>query len=208
MSTQTHTPASTPLWKQLLGACAGAAVAVVVYEGFLFVTPHLEAWVTLPTAPGVTHQDETNLNTVNDIDAARQAARNREIADRFAAASSSDVPAVHAAAVPSSSSSSSANSSSVGGLRAVGEAAKAILGTGSSSSMRTSSVASSKSSTSSSAKSSERSVPVVTKAVPAVPHADSLPKSGVGVMMAAAAAFGASSERLRQRRNARAKQAA
>lgn len=52
-----------PLWKQLLGAIAGAAIALVLYEGYVVVTPKLTALVTLPTAPGVTQQTEVQLAT-------------------------------------------------------------------------------------------------------------------------------------------------
>jgi hypothetical protein len=206
MSTQ------TPLWKQLLGACAGAAVAVVVYEAFLFVTPRLEAWVTLPTAPGVENQAGTNLDTKNDDDARRQAARNREIAAQFGASSSaisraawsapSSVAPLHGAASSQASSvvSSAMTSSASGGLKGVVDATKNILGTGGSSSAT--SATSSRASSWSSARSSVRSVttPVVTKGVPSVPHAEKLPNSGVGLWVIASAAFGATFERYRIRR--------
>ena len=39
-----------PLWKQLLGAITGAAVALVLYEAYVIVTPKLTALVTLPTS--------------------------------------------------------------------------------------------------------------------------------------------------------------
>ncbi len=217
MSTHTHT---TPLWKQLLGACAGAAVAVIVYEAFLLVSPRLEAWVALPTAPGVENQAQTNLNVTGDIDARRQQARNREIAERFAASSSaisdaawsapSRIDPLHGAASSQASSATVSSAATTGGLKGVGEAAKAILGTAGSSSMSSWSAASSKASSSwSSQKAFVRpETPVVTKSMPSVPHGKSLPKSGVGVMMAAAAAFGASTERLRLRRKRRAESAA
>ena len=46
---ETHTTPKTPLWKQLLGALAGATVAFVAYQGYTFTTDHLTAMTsTIP----------------------------------------------------------------------------------------------------------------------------------------------------------------
>lgn len=43
----------TPLWKQVLGALSGAAIAFVVYQGYTFTSGHLTALVTLPKGSGI-----------------------------------------------------------------------------------------------------------------------------------------------------------
>ncbi len=79
---------NTPLWKQLLGAATGAAVAFVLYEGVTFASDHLQAVIAMPMAPGVSHQDQLRMsNSVSGIFMQdRRIARQQEIAARFAQA--------------------------------------------------------------------------------------------------------------------------
>lgn len=198
-----------PLWKQLLGACAGATVAVVVYQAFLFVSPQVQAWLTIPTAPGVTQQDKAVITGDKDGERlARQEQRNRQILEKFGQAmSSSSVPvAMHAAAQSSVASSASSRAIS-GGLKGVVDATKSILNGTSSSAATVSSASSAPSpvaapaARSSSSRRSGNVAPVVTKGsdfvAPSVPRSERLPNSGVGLWLAASAAFGATTVRRR-----------
>ncbi len=49
----------TPLWKQLVGAATGAAVAFVVYHGYTFTSDRLTALVTLPQGSGIMDRSGT-----------------------------------------------------------------------------------------------------------------------------------------------------
>ncbi len=55
----TNTNTKTPLWKQLVGAATGAAVAFVVYQGYTFTSEHLTALVTLPQGSGIMDRSGT-----------------------------------------------------------------------------------------------------------------------------------------------------
>ncbi len=202
MSTQT----ATPLWKQFLGACAGAVAAVMIYEAFLVIPSTLQAWTTIPTAPGVT-QDRVEVSDSSDTEAEeRLSARAKLVLARFAQSSSSSlssVAAVIAPVQPSSSAASSLASSSAissaassvallkpaaSGFAGVVTTTKSILtASSSSSSVAWAAVTPSKTSAS------------VTKAG-AYPHANSLPNSGLGLWVAAVAAFGAAAVRFREHR--------
>lgn len=76
---------TSPLWKQLLGAVAGALVALAVYEIYSFASSHLQAVIALPTAPGVTSQGELRFAVSSEVpsNANRMQRRAQEIANAF-----------------------------------------------------------------------------------------------------------------------------
>ena len=86
----------SPLWKQLLGAIAGAGVALLLYGGYSRALPKLTAWLVVPQAQIEARQPagvRTN-RAVTDYDYGRFIARTQEIYRQFGAAPSrSSVPA-------------------------------------------------------------------------------------------------------------------
>lgn len=76
------------LWKQLLGALAGAGVALLLYGGYSTVAPHLTAWVVAPQAYIDARQPggvRTN-SQVSDYEYSRFVARSQAIYRQFGAA--------------------------------------------------------------------------------------------------------------------------
>lgn len=77
--------------KQLLGALVGGAVAFVAYTGYKAASPHLGAWINVPqTASEQAAQFGDSDLDVSDEQYDRQAQRNSEIKEHFAAPSNPD----------------------------------------------------------------------------------------------------------------------
>jgi len=79
---------SSPLWKQLLGAVAGAGVALLLYGGYTQVSPKLTAWIVAPQA-NINAEQPGGVRTnreVSDYEYKRFVARSQEIYRQFAAA--------------------------------------------------------------------------------------------------------------------------
>lgn len=90
--TRTAQKKTVPLWKQLVGALGGAAVAFMLYQGYTFTAPRLQALVTLPSAPGIGDQATTRMATDEHVEKqSRIARRIREIASRFGRANTDSV---------------------------------------------------------------------------------------------------------------------
>lgn len=69
-----------PLWKQLFGAVAGAAIAFVIYTTYTTVSGALQAVVILPTAPDVKYQNELRLSNTEGSYAERLLRRMQQAA--------------------------------------------------------------------------------------------------------------------------------
>jgi len=85
---ETNTTTRRPsLFKQLLGAVGGAAIALVIYQGYSFTAPVLTAWLVAPQSQiAAKHPGEASANQkLDDYTQNRVAARAQEIYQRFAA---------------------------------------------------------------------------------------------------------------------------
>ncbi|MDD4628732.1 MAG: hypothetical protein PHE68_05060 [Candidatus Peribacteraceae bacterium] len=79
---------STPFWKQILGALAGAGVALVLYGGYATTAPHLQAWLIAPQSQiDAVQPGSATVNSVgiSETKYNRFVARSQEIYTRFAA---------------------------------------------------------------------------------------------------------------------------
>lgn len=79
---------SSPFWKQILGALAGAGVALVLYGGYATTAPHLQAWLIAPqTQINAVQPGSATVNDdgISDVKYKRFVARSQEIYTRFAA---------------------------------------------------------------------------------------------------------------------------
>jgi|GEM_PF-2043113 len=84
----TNTPSQRPsLFKQLLGAVGGAAIALVIYQGYSITAPVLTAWLVAPQSQiAAEHPGAVRVNQdVDEYTYNRVAARAQEIYQRFAA---------------------------------------------------------------------------------------------------------------------------
>jgi len=72
-----------PLWKQILGAVGGAAVALMLYTAWHAVSPHVSAWLIVPPteSPEAIVLSDPADKTQKEFE--RIARRAREIADTF-----------------------------------------------------------------------------------------------------------------------------
>ncbi len=192
MSTQT----ATPLWKQFLGACAGAVAAVMIYEAFLIIPSTLSAWTSIPTAPGV-EQDRVVVSDPTDTEAEKRLSLRAKEALARLNVSSSSAPAVQAAvsSVMSSAASSVVSSVSSSAAAPLKPAATGFAGVAASTkSILTASSASSSSVTWAAVR------PSVTATVTKGNMPSHLPDSGVGIWVAFAGALGAAAARVREHR--------
>ncbi len=81
----THTKPS--LFKQILGAVAGSAIALGIYGAYTVVKPTLQGYLTLPFfSDGVRTSD-----TVSDNDMERRVARAQQLTQAFAVSDTADV---------------------------------------------------------------------------------------------------------------------
>lgn len=75
-----------PLWKQLLGAVGGAAVALLLYGGYTFGERHLSAYITIPEM-GIFSGDATPVRTsarkIPEDEFERIALKARQVADTY-----------------------------------------------------------------------------------------------------------------------------
>ncbi|MFH0851835.1 MAG: hypothetical protein V1876_03745 [Candidatus Peregrinibacteria bacterium] len=88
METNTE-PKRPSLFRQLLGAAGGAAVALLLYQGYTIGAPVVTAWLVAPQSQiDANHPGAVRANReVSDYEFNRLAARAKEIYQRFAAES-------------------------------------------------------------------------------------------------------------------------
>lgn len=178
---------TVPLWKQLLGAATGAAVAVILYEVVTLAMPMLQAMVTLPSDPNLKHEGQVTLSADPGPDIReRIIRRTKEVARRMTdnpGGESRTIRTVKPVAQVVQSSASSRSSSVASSMAPVAPVMRA----------------SSSSWASSMAASSAHSIaPVVAKTTQI--HGEHLPKSGLGISVLASAAFGAAVSRRKFRK--------
>jgi len=81
MDEQTKT---APLWKQLVGAGVGSLVALALYGGYKFTSPHLGAFLTIPwVSPHEAPSGEVEALDASEAAQERLAARAKQIAEEF-----------------------------------------------------------------------------------------------------------------------------
>ena len=209
METNTE-PKRPSLLKQLLGAAGGAAIALLLYQGYKIGAPVVTAWLVVPQSQiSADHPGAVRANReVSEYEFNRLAAKAKEIYQRFsaepgpqAAISRTGIEVTQPLAV---------QSSSVARVDLEDLVAKAAV---SSSSSSVFSPASSEASSSSSFTFSLPAEPLVADAASSAgAHAETqlqaklagkkLPNSGIGATFAAALAFGAATI-LRKKRDER-----
>ncbi|MDD5026410.1 MAG: hypothetical protein PHH13_03470 [Candidatus Peribacteraceae bacterium] len=74
-----------PLVRQLLGAIVGATFALLLYQGYQAVAPSVTALLKIPSGSTDARFAEVNEVTADQVKFQRQEARNRTIAEHFAA---------------------------------------------------------------------------------------------------------------------------
>lgn len=85
---------SSPLWKQLVGAMAGAGLALVLYGGYSVSAPVLTAWLIAPQSQiDAKHPGGVRSNdTMGDIQYKRFVSRSQEIYSHLAAEGDRPLP--------------------------------------------------------------------------------------------------------------------
>ncbi|HAI97973.1 TPA: hypothetical protein DCL30_00315 [Candidatus Peribacteria bacterium] len=74
-----------PLVRQLLGAVVGATLALLLYQGYQAIVPSVTALLKIPSGSTDARFAEVNEVTANQVKFQRQEARNRTVAEHFAA---------------------------------------------------------------------------------------------------------------------------
>lgn len=204
---ETNTPSKRPsLFKQLLGAVGGAAIALVLYQGYKVGSPVVTAWLVAPQSQiDAAHPGTVRANReVSEYEFSRLTAKAQEIYKRFAAEPGPQAEISRTGievTQPFAASSSSIAHVDLADLTAQSSA---------------SSLAASSSASSEAAVSSVSSIAVEPLVADAASSAraraepqlqaklagKNLPSSGIGTSLAAAAAFGAAMA-LRKKRSAR-----
>jgi len=84
---ETNNTRRPSLWKQLLGAVGGAAIALLLYQAYKVSAPIVTAWLVVPQSQiDAEHPGATRVNAeVSDYEFDRLTAKAREIYERFAA---------------------------------------------------------------------------------------------------------------------------